>query len=131
MQEEKKNAGAQNAVMGDQDLPMSMPVTQMPEAVLIEEKKMAKYSQSDEFKRLAKFMEDRIKFYQRYFPNGSLVEGDPKDPHLKITMPQGLTPEMVNVYWMAACLVTKEFQGVLDSYERAREAVNDARSENT
>lgn len=118
--------GAQNAVVGDQDLPTTVPETTVPEEILAEEKKLARYSQTAEFKRLKEFMENRIKFYQRYLPNGSLVEGDPKDPSLKITLPQGVSPDMMSVYWMAACLVTKEFENILSEYDRAREAVQDA-----
>jgi hypothetical protein len=119
------DSGPQNAVMGEQDLPTNLPETKVPDEVLAEEKKLAKYSQTAEFKRLKDFMENRIKFYQRYLPNGSLVEGDPKDPMMKVTLPTGISPEMMNVYWMAACLVTKEFENVLAEYAQAAEVVKD------
>lgn len=120
-------SGPQNAVMGEQDAPTNVPVTQVPEEVLAEEKKLAKYSQTAEFKRLKEFMENRVKFYQRYFPNGSMVEGDPKnDRPGVINMPAGITQEMMNVYWMAACIVTKEFENVLNEYAQAQEVVKNA-----
>lgn len=120
------DTGARNAVMGDQDLPTNLPVTKVPEEVLTEEKKMAKYSKSEEFKRLATFMQERIKFYQRFLPNGQQVEGSP----LQVGMPQGVAANELGSYWMAACMVIKEFEDVLNSYERAQEAVKDAGREN-
>jgi hypothetical protein len=108
--------GAQNAVVGDQDLPTVLPETQVPEEVLTEEKKMAKYSQSTEFKRLREFIEDRIKYFQRYYPNGQQVQDLPADERA--------------AYWQAACVIVKEFEGILTAYDQARETVKDhARSE--
>lgn len=107
-------SGARNAVMGEADSPIELPKTQVPEEVLTDEKKMARYSQSAEFKRLRKFMQDRIEFFQKYFPNGQRVQDLPESER--------------SAYWQAACIVVSEFQGVLDEYERAREVVSDAGS---
>ena len=106
--------GPQNAVMGDSDEPTNLPVTEVPEEVLTEEKKMAKYAQSDEYKRLAEFMGARIKFYQDFMPNGrSIKEVSLQDWELAQS-------------WKVANIVISEFQGVLDAYDRAQEAVKDA-----
>lgn len=116
--------GPAHAVVGDNDEPTSIPQTNVDAEALAEEKKLAKYSKTAEFKRLKEFMEARIQFYQRYLPNGQQVEGDPKDGPLTVSVPMGdMTP-----YWVAACIVTKEFQNVLNEYANAAEAVNAANS---
>ncbi len=109
-------SGPQNAIVGDQDSITNLPSTQVPEAELVEEKKMAAYSQTAEFKRLKEFMEGRIKFFQRYFPSGQRVQDLPEDERA--------------AYWQAACVITTEFENVLSEYQRAWEAVkNSERSE--
>lgn len=110
--------GAQNAIVGDNDSITNLPETQVPEAALTEEKKMAKYSRSAEYQRLKEFLEARVKFYQRYYPNGQQV--------------QDLPAEERAAYWQAACIITKELEGILEAYEQARIAVDDnaTRSEN-
>ena len=113
---------SKNAVIGDADN-LNVPVTTVPEELITEEKKMAKYSRSAEFKRLKEFMEARIKFYQHYLPNGSKVEGDPKDGLVGINIPPVLNGD-ITPYWVAACIVTKEFENVLMEYERAAEATD-------
>lgn len=119
--------GAQNAVMGDMDEPTVLPETKVPEESLTEEKKMAQYSKSSEFKRLREFLEARMAFYQRYLPNGQQVEGDPLDPR-KIAAPQGIPVDQLGSYWLAACVIIKEFGNILGEYDRAHEAVKDAES---
>lgn len=105
--------GPQNVVVGDQDLPTNLPETRVPQEVMTEEKKMAKYSKSAEFKRLKEFMEARIQFYQNFMPDGrSIKEVNLQDWELA----QG---------WKVANIVIKEFQSVLDAYDKAREAVNE------
>lgn len=122
-------AGPANAIVGDNDSVTNLPQTQVPEAALTEEKKMAKYSQSAEFKRLKEFMEARIKFYQRFLPNGERVEGDPKDPRSPIGMP---TKGAELSDWKAACVIINEFENILREYSQAQETVKEhaTRSEN-
>lgn len=121
-------SGPANVMMGDMDEPTKLPETQVPDEELAEEKKLAKYSQTAEFKRLREFMEARIKFYQRFLPNGSQVEGDPNDPNamIKVNLPSGVSSEMLSTYWMTSCIVTKEFENILSEYARAHEVVEDA-----
>lgn len=113
-------SGAQNAIVGDSDLPTNLPETTLPDNVLAEERKLAKYSRTAEFKRLKEFMEARVQFYQRYLPNGTRVQGDPKDT-------TGITIEMpksdMTAYWVAACVIINEFENILAEYERAAEVV--------
>lgn len=107
-------SGAQNAVMGDQDEPTRLPVTEVPEEVLTEEKKMAQYSKSAEYKRLEEFMKARIEFYRNFLPDGRSI----KEIHLQDwELAQG---------WKVANIVISEFQGVIDAYSRAQEAVKNA-----
>ena len=110
-------SGPANAVVGDQELPTNLPETTVPEETLIEEKKMATYSQTAEFKRLSEFMEDRIKFFQMFLPDGRLIKDIP-------------TSEPLGENWRAANIVITEFRNVLDQYDRAREVVKNARPRN-
>lgn len=105
-------SGAQNAVMGDQDSPTELPVTAIEDAMLVEEKSMAKYSKTDEYKRITKFVEGRIKFFQTYLPNGQAIASQ-------------VPNEDLAHHWAAANIVIGEFQAFLNAYEDARKAVDD------
>ena len=106
--------GPQNVMKGDRDLStVDIPETKIPEEVLQEERKMAKYSRTAEYKRFAEFMEDRIKFYQSFLPNGTpLRDADPK-----VDLGQ---------QWRVANTVIAEFRGVLNAYQQSKEIVEDA-----
>lgn len=114
-------AGPSNAVMGDLDEPTRLPETNIPDEVLEEERRMAKHAKTPEFQKLKAFMEDRIKFHQRFLPSGELVEMDPKG---NLTLPE--PRQDLTTHWMAACIVIKEFENILAAYEAAAEAVKDA-----
>src|SRR4051812_32656481 len=101
-------SGPTNAVIGDADFGTSLPTTDVPEEVLEEEKKLAKYSQTAEFKRLKEFMENRIKFYQHYFPDGKPIDSVPADP------------QTIASHWMAANIVVREFNNILNEYAQAK-----------
>ena len=112
-------SGPQNAVIGEDD-PTTLPVSKVDEAELIEEKKLARYSQTAEFKRLREFLEARIKFFQNYLPDGRPV----KD----INLPS----DAMAVNWKAANIVVGEFKGLLSEYDNAREVVKEfERRQNT
>lgn len=102
--------GPVNAPLGDLDEPTKLPETQVPEEALVEEKKLARYSQTAEYRRLKEFLEDRVKFYQTYLPNGDPVESK--------------EPSVAN--WIAANVIIKELTNILSEYERAREVVKDS-----
>lgn len=104
--------GPANAAVGDMGDPARVPQTEVPEEILEEEKKLARFSKTAEYKRLQSFMEDRIKFYQGFLPNGTPV---------KEANENSLGEAVVN--WKVANIVISEFQGVLDAYERAKETV--------
>ena len=104
-------SGPSNVVMGDLDEPTSVPHTEVPEEAIIEEQKMAKYSQTAEFKRLKDYMESRIVFFQRYLPDGTAVSAYNKD---------------LEAHWRAANIVIGEFQSVLREYETASAVVKEA-----
>lgn len=113
-------AGPSHVTMGDLDEPTRLPETEVNEQMLDEERKMAKYSKTAEYKRLENFMRDRIKFHQRYLPSGELVELDPKG-NLTLPVPR----QDLTAHWVAACIVIKEFENVLAEYERSREVVKE------
>ena len=108
-------SGPTNAVMGDLDEPVNLPETTVPDEVLLEEQKLAKYSKTAEFKRLREFMEARIKFYQNYLPDGRPI----KD----VNLPN----DVMATNWKAASIVVSEFTNILSEYDQAAEVVKDAK----
>lgn len=79
----------------------------LDQETLVEEKKMAKYSKTAEFKRIREHFEDRITFWQVMLPDGREV-GD--------RIP---TPEE----WLIANELIKEFRLVIQMYETSAEVV--------
>lgn len=112
--------GAQNAIIGDVG---DMPVTQVPEQVLNEEKNLARFSRSKEFKKLKDYLETRIVFFQKYLPNGASINGgtDARGNPL----PHMGEADLV-AHWKVANLVIGEFKALLDVYENANEVVKNA-----
>lgn len=111
-----KPTGPTHAVVGDLDEPTKPPITQVPEEILAEEKKLAEYSQTAEYKRLKTFLEDRRSFYQNFLPNGQPI---------KEASEKSLGEAVIN--WKVANAIIAELNNILDSYEQARQAVNDAK----
>lgn len=103
--------GPQNVILGDE---VSLPETQVPEQLLNEEKLLARFSKTKEFKRLKDYLEARITFFQNHFPDGT--------PLAKETDHQKVVD-----YWRAANIVVGEFKALLEVYENANQVVNDAR----
>ncbi len=103
----------QNGIIGDAQS------TELPELIpdensLNEEKKMARFSKTSEFKRIEQHFKERIEFYKKYLPDGRLVASVPaKD---------------LDGMWIAANAIIGELQGVLDGYEIAAEVVKDVDS---
>lgn len=104
--------GPINAVVGDLDEPTKLPETEVPEEALLEEMKLAKYSQTAEFKRLKEFLENRVKFFQRYLPDGTPVDS---------------AKDLDIAHWVAANVIIRELTNILSEYERAREVVKDSK----
>ena len=104
----------QNAIIGDLtgvDLPQLVP----DEKDLAEEKNMARYSKTKEFKRIQDHFNERISFYQKYLPNGADVGLDVRP-----------TPED----WSVANRIIGEFNLVINMFEQATEAVERDLEEN-
>lgn len=100
----------QNTILGD-STGVDLPQMAQPETMLMEEKKLAKYSRTAEFKRIQEWCEDRISFYQSYLPNGAEV---------------GLDVAPTQEDWRVANRVIGEFRALMNMYEIANEAVKDA-----
>ena len=96
----------QNGIIGDISA-TELPQAEIAEDLLIEEKKMARYSKSKEFKILKEYIEGRINFYQTCLPDGRPVGAVPK--------------KELEGQWIIANTVIAEFQGILNDYERAAE----------
>lgn len=102
-----------NGIMGDMT-GVELPQMQVNKDVLTEEKKMAKYSRSSEFKRIQEWCEGRIAFYQTYLPNGAEVGLD-------------VAPSAED--WRVANRVIGELKALMNSYRIASEAVKEASDE--
>lgn len=88
-----------------------LPQTQVPDIDLEEEKKLAKFSKTAEFKRMKAYAEERIKFYQSQLPDGrNLTDVD--------------TNERAQL-WVVSNAVIGEFKALLDRYEMAAEVVRE------
>lgn len=99
-------------IIGDA-YPTELPVTNVPEQDLTEEKKMAKFSKTAEFKRLKSHIEERITYYQGFLPNGEAV--------LASTDVKKLGEQ-----WLVANAIITELQAIIEAYELAKEAVKHA-----
>jgi hypothetical protein len=99
-------------IIGDA-YPTELPVTEVPEQDLTEEKKMAKFSKTAEFKRLKTHMEERIAYYQTFLPSGkSVLEAE------DVTK--------LGQNWLVAQAIVTELQAIIDAYELANETVKNA-----
>src|ERR1017187_4026310 len=99
-------------IIGDTGYGLDLPDTQVDDQQMTEEKSMARFSKTKEFKRLKSFIEAKIVWYQRYLPDGRYVGGGRAVGEGELP-----TPEQ----WAVASLVVKEFQNILNEYERAEE----------
>jgi len=97
-----------NGIIGD-NYGMDLPLSQVDEDSLNDEKKMAKFTKTAEFKRMKQYAEGRIKFYQDFLPNGKEVDAlvTPSD-------------------WALANTVIREFNMLLGAYDNANEVVRNA-----
>lgn len=110
--------GPQNAIMGDTDLGIDLPESRVDEQDLVNERKAARFSKTKEFKALKEYFQGRIEHYQQFLPNGNPVEA--------------ADMAEVTANWKVANIVIGEFNGVIQAYENAKEAVDDAaRPKNT
>lgn len=96
----------QNAIIGDDSLPG------IAEKDLQAERNMANFTNSPEWKNLVDHFQNRIAFYQGYFPGGTPIEDAPVVER--------------DAYWVAAKVIISEFQAVISSYDVTTEAVEDA-----
>lgn len=102
--------GPNNGLVGD-SMGIDLPAMQPDDNLLVEEKKMAKYSKTAEFKRIQQHCEERIAFYQKYLPNGAEVALEVRP-----------TPED----WAVANRVIGELKLLINMYEVATDAVTEA-----
>ena len=104
--------GPQHGLIGD-NYGIDLPQVSVDKDELDDEKRMARFSKSKEFKKLKEIMEARIAFYQQSLPDGRvLTEVD--------------SIERANM-WVIANAVIGEFNLILKAYENASEVVKDGR----
>lgn len=98
---------------------VQIPQSQVNEQSLIEEKHMAKFSQTSEFKKLKEFIEARVEYYKIALPGGV----DPNDPNL--------AGRDLSTEWKVANAVIRELEGIIRAYEDAARVVKeDAKRKN-
>jgi hypothetical protein len=102
--------GAQNAITNDTFSDIALPTTQVDDQALLNERNMAKFSKTREFKVLKEYLENRIDFFQKYLPDGRPLTTD----------------NVSDKDWVVANLVIGEFKSVLQAYEDAATAVRNA-----
>lgn len=102
------NTGPQNSIPGtDESLGTALPQTQIDDVMLAEERSMARFSKTKEYKRLKEYMEGRIEFFQKYLPDGRPLKTDTVN----------------DKDWIVANTVIGEFKALLAAYEDAQAAV--------
>ena len=104
--------GSNNSIIGDAQ-GIDLPQMEQDDKFLVEEKKMAKYSRSAEFKKIKEHFEAKTAYYQQFLPGNVPPEMVPEEERAK--------------YWAIANILIKEFQEVINMYENASEAVKDAK----
>jgi hypothetical protein len=102
----------ENGIVGDAHI-TELPETNVQEEVLAEERKMAKYSKTAEFKRIKDYMEGRIEFWKLRQPDGKPI------------VLKNISQEAVNDWYIANHIIA-EFQSFLNEFENARQSVEDA-----
>lgn len=103
-----------NVLVGDTGMGIDLPEAKLDDKELVEEKKMAKYSKTAEFKRIQDHFEERKKFYQRYLPDGRPVAAVPKKD--------------LEAMWIAANVIIAEFEQVMNMYENAKAVVDEVQA---
>lgn len=98
--------GPANGIMGD-NYGIDIPQVNVDKSQLDEEKAMARFSKSKEFKKLKEMMEARMEFYQKALPDGRPITAVD-------------TAERAQM-WVVANAVIGEFNLLLDAYENAKE----------
>ncbi len=102
---------AQHGIIGD-NYGIDLPSAQVDTNELNEEKQMARFSKSKEFKKLKEIMQSRIDFYQKALPDGRPISSVD-------------TAERAQM-WVIANAVIGEFNMILAAYEDANEVVKNA-----
>jgi hypothetical protein len=105
---------AENAIMGD-DFGTDLPETQVDEAQVMAEKRIAKFVKSNEWKQIKEHLESRIGFYQ-----GQLPDGKP--------LTESKSFEELGKGWLVAACIIGEFQMVIDQYEGIATQLKEAQS---
>jgi shikimate kinase len=97
-----------NGIIGD-NYGIDLPEIEVNKEVLDDEKRMARFSKSKEFKKLKEIMQSRIDFYQKALPDGRPLTGVDSLERGK--------------QWEVANIVIGELKMIIDSYENANKAV--------
>jgi hypothetical protein len=103
--------GPTNGIIGDAEYGTELPVMELPEQDLTEEKNAAKFSRTKEFAKLKGKVTARIAYYQQCLPDGrSMLEKD-------------YNFEQLGMNWAVANAVIAELVNLISEYETANEVV--------
>lgn len=102
--------GPQNGLLGDAQ-GIDLPQMQVDKNFLTEEKKMAKYSRSAEFKRIEQWCAEKIAYHQSFLPGNVPISQ--------------ISEEERGKYWAVADLVITDLTELMNIFDNANEAVKD------
>ena len=105
-------SGPVNTIIGDNQ-PIDLPQAQLSDDQLRDERMMAKFSRTAEFRRLKEHLKERIDHYKHFLPGEIPIESVSQEEREKT--------------WLAADTIIKEFKLIISTYELAGEAVRDAK----
>lgn len=105
----------QNGIIGD-SFGTELPVAEIQEQVLNEERGRARFSKSKEYKELKQRIEERIAFHKQFLPSGKAVMHSGGNSTLS----------RLGEQWIVANNVIVELQGVIDFYESAAETIKNS-----
>ena len=101
---------SKHGIIGDSFI-TDIPETKVEESQLNEEKKLARFSKTAEYKRLKGYLEERIKFYQSFLPDGRSLHG--------------LNKQELGEKWPIANAIIGELKTIIETYEGANEVVRE------
>ena len=105
--------GPQNGIVDNLPPELQTPQSNIDEKALNEEKNLAKYSKTKEFKAIKEYWEARIEFFQKFLPFGGEVRYQvPNDD--------------IAQQWVLANNMINEIQVFLNRYENAKNVVDEA-----
>lgn len=106
----------QFGIIGD-SYATDLPETSVDLEQLEDERNKAKFSRTQEFKKLKEYIDSRVKFYQTWLPDGRDI--------------RSVDPAILGQQWVVANAVTAELKAIIAIYEQAKDAIDERRRTNS